>query len=82
MNVTVSFVETPNDGGGDGTDNRPMNGEPELACIVQDQEMEEGDDSFLHTVFLLKFSVIKEPLQNKFYILYTTHIDNIFLWSR
>lgn len=36
------FVETPNDGGGDGTDNRPINGEPELACIVQDQEMEEG----------------------------------------
>ncbi|XP_018373851.1 PREDICTED: ubiquitin carboxyl-terminal hydrolase 7 isoform X4 [Trachymyrmex cornetzi] len=35
--------ETPNDGGGDGTDNRPINGEQELACIVQDQEMEEDE---------------------------------------
>lgn len=40
--IDITFVETPNDGGGDGTDNRPINGEPELACIVQDQEMEEG----------------------------------------
>ncbi|XP_016915800.1 ubiquitin carboxyl-terminal hydrolase 7 isoform X1 [Apis cerana] len=35
--------ETPNDGGGDGNDTSPMNGESELACIVQDQEMEEDE---------------------------------------
>lgn len=48
--IVFDFVETPNDGGGDGTDNRPINGEPELACIVQDQEMEEGIMIFLQTV--------------------------------
>lgn len=52
MNIT-DFVETPNDGGGDGTDNRPINGEPELACIVQDQEMEEG---MLHSTISLYYS--------------------------
>nr|XP_012150583.1 PREDICTED: ubiquitin carboxyl-terminal hydrolase 7 isoform X5 [Megachile rotundata] len=35
--------ETPNDGGGDGNDTSPMNGESEVACIVQDQEMEEDE---------------------------------------
>jgi len=47
------FIETPNDGGGDGTDNRPINGEPELTCIAQDQEMEEGTIIFLYTTFLV-----------------------------
>ncbi|XP_015588700.1 ubiquitin carboxyl-terminal hydrolase 7 isoform X2 [Cephus cinctus] len=35
--------ETPNDGGGDGNETRAINGEPELACIVQDQDMEEDE---------------------------------------
>lgn len=52
--LNVTFVETPNDGGGDGTDNRPINGEPELACIVQDQEMEEGM-MFCHISCVLLF---------------------------
>lgn len=54
MNI-IDFIETPNDGGGDGTDNRPMNGEPELACIVQDQEMEEGMIIFWQIVFVQVF---------------------------
>lgn len=36
------FLETPNDGGGDGNDTSPMNGESDVACIVQDHEMEGG----------------------------------------
>lgn len=59
MNVT-DFLETPNDGGGDGTDNRPMNGEPELACIVQDQEMEEGMMIFSQIMFLFKFLILRK----------------------
>ncbi|XP_046819841.1 ubiquitin carboxyl-terminal hydrolase 7 isoform X2 [Vespa crabro] len=35
--------ETPNDGGGDTNESRPINGEQELASIVQDQEMEEDE---------------------------------------
>jgi len=52
--IDITLVETPNDGGGDGTDNRPINGEPELACIVQDQEMEEGIMIFFYISTLSK----------------------------
>lgn len=48
------FTETPNDGGGDGTDNRPINGEPELTCIVQDQEMEEGKNLRTDTIYTVE----------------------------
>lgn len=42
-----SVPETPNDGGGDSTEPRPINGEPEFElagfdCPGQDQDMEEG----------------------------------------
>jgi len=58
------FIETPNDGGGDGTDNRPINGEPELACIVQDQEMEEGMMNLIYHIFYLnsQFRIILQNL--------------------
>lgn len=42
MYLCLYFIETPNDGGGDTNESRPINGEQELASIVQDQEMEEG----------------------------------------
>lgn len=55
MNI-IDFIETPNDGGGDGTDNRPINGEPELTCIVQDQEMEEG--TIMPFSYIMSFACI------------------------
>lgn len=49
MYLCLYFIETPNDGGGDTNESRPINGEQELASIVQDQEMEEGLCYFAYT---------------------------------